>query len=436
MRGISVLSLGFKPGKQGLTGNPSFTWLAIGFFCSMLGDQFSLIALPWLVLKLTEDAVALGTVLALIGVPRALFILVGGAVVDHYSPKKIIIVSNCINAALLIVLAVLVLSDSIHLSMLYIISLALGIATAFTIPASNSIIPQVVAPAQLQAANSIVMIARQMTLFAGPLLAGIFITLLGTGADSEVVDATGIGIVFLLDAVTFLICVWTFRYVKTIKCMDSITSEHSDWQSIVGSIADGINTVWADYSLRTVLFFIAMIGIFVAGPLQVGLPVMANTINSQAIGFGVLVATYGVGVLAGMVVSGMKPGLGMNSLGITVVVSSLVLGALVAGLAFVGSIAVGAVLLLAAGLLAGFVQVGIYTWIQQQVDQRVMGRTMSILMFCYIGLVPVTAALSGWIISYFSLKVLFACAGCILFTLALAGMLNPNVRAIGRHSVR
>ena len=46
---------------------------------SLVGDQLTFIALPWLVLKLTGDALAVGGVLAIASIPRAIFMLVGGA---------------------------------------------------------------------------------------------------------------------------------------------------------------------------------------------------------------------------------------------------------------------------------------------------------------------------------------------------------------------
>lgn len=63
----------------------NFRLLFAGTTTSLLGDQFALIATPWLVLKLTGDPLALGIVLALEGLPRALFMLLGGAVTDRLS---------------------------------------------------------------------------------------------------------------------------------------------------------------------------------------------------------------------------------------------------------------------------------------------------------------------------------------------------------------
>lgn len=56
-----------------------FRLLFAGSTTSLLGDQFALIATPWLVLKMTGDPLVLGFVLALEGIPRAVFMLLGGA---------------------------------------------------------------------------------------------------------------------------------------------------------------------------------------------------------------------------------------------------------------------------------------------------------------------------------------------------------------------
>ena len=69
-------------------------WL--GEAVSTLGDQFAMIALPWLALVITGDAFALGTVLALMALPRALFMIIGGAYVDRLSPRLVMLGSNVV----------------------------------------------------------------------------------------------------------------------------------------------------------------------------------------------------------------------------------------------------------------------------------------------------------------------------------------------------
>jgi len=72
----------------------NFRLLWIGEGISLLGDQFYMIALPWLVLSLTGNALAVGTVLAAAGIPRALFMLISGALTDRFTPRRLMINSN------------------------------------------------------------------------------------------------------------------------------------------------------------------------------------------------------------------------------------------------------------------------------------------------------------------------------------------------------
>src|SRR5512135_1333155 len=92
----------------------NFRLLWIGEGISLLGDQFYLIALPWLVLALTGNALAVGTVLSTAGIPRAMFMLLGGALTDRFTPRKLMIISNLARLMLTGVLAALVITNLIQ----------------------------------------------------------------------------------------------------------------------------------------------------------------------------------------------------------------------------------------------------------------------------------------------------------------------------------
>src|SRR5689334_24386896 len=77
-----------------------FSLLWIGQSTSLLGDQFYSIAGAWLVLKLTGDPLALGTVLAVGGIASAIFTVIGGAITDRISPRKVMLISDIIRLSL------------------------------------------------------------------------------------------------------------------------------------------------------------------------------------------------------------------------------------------------------------------------------------------------------------------------------------------------
>jgi hypothetical protein len=105
-------------------------------------------------------------------------------------------------------------------------------------------------------------------------------------------------------------------------------------------------------------------------------------------------------------------------------------GLTLAALTLVHTTWFGAALLLCTGLLGGIVQIAIFTWIQQRVSQAMMGRAMSILMFTFMGLGPLSAAAAGALLKIISLAELFGIAGLALTAIALCCLASPQMRSI------
>ena len=78
-----------------------------------------------------------------------------------------------------------------------------------------------------------------------------------------------------------------------------------------------------------------------------------------------------------------------------VLTNDSVAGLALASLAPVHSTLSGTVLLAGTGMLAGIAQIAIVSWIQRRVAPEMMGRSMSVLMFTFMGLVPLSAAVAG-----------------------------------------
>lgn len=412
--------------------NRNFRLLFGGSTVSALGDQFTLVALPWLVLKLTGDPAALGLVLAAMALPRAIFMLIGGAVVDRMSPRHVLLGARGANALLVSLLAVLVWSGVINMPVVYAIALGIGVSTAFAYPASSSILPQLMEPTQLASANALVMGMRQMSVFVGPLLAGLVI---GTGAHAAAThgpaDAHGLGLAFGIDAISFVASLGSLMMIRL----------HSEGQprraqgSVLAAIAEGVRGVWADVPLRAFILYVGAVTVFVGGPIQVGLPVLADTrLDLGAASLGILMTANGGGMVVGGFLSKLAARFVRGRLGLMVLCIDSIAGLGLVLLGTIHSTWSGAVLLAATGLLAGIAQIAIISWIQQRVSREMMGRTMSLLMFTFMGLGPVSAAVAGGLLKLISLPALFAGAGLALTTIALCCLANPALRSIGAPS--
>ncbi|HEY8683799.1 MAG TPA: MFS transporter [Rhodanobacter sp.] len=416
--------------RGALFANHNFRLLFGGSTISAIGDQFTLVALPWLVLKLTGDPAALGLVLATMALPRAAFMLIGGAVVDRMSPRRVLLGARGVNALLVSLLAVLVLAGAIHMWMIYAIALGIGLATAFAYPAGSAILPQLMPPQQLQPANALFMGMRQLSMIVGPAFAGLLISVgAHAGHGKGVADSSGLGLAFSIDAVSFLFSLGSLMLIR-------IHSDHhpkAPVGSVLANVASGIRHIWADLPLRAFILYAGVVSVFVGGPIQVGLPVLADTrLDLGAASLGILMTANGVGMLLGSFFSGFASKLVRGRLGMLVLGIDSLAGLGLATLSQVHSTFAGAVLLASVGLLAGVAQIAIVSWIQRRVAPEMMGRTMSVLMFTFMGLGPLSAAIAGSLLKVVSLPALFIGAGITLTVIALSCMSNPALRSIGK----
>lgn len=407
--------------------NRNFRLLWVGEAISLLGDQFYLIALPWLVLQLTGDALAMGAVLALAGVPRALFMLVGGALTDRFSPRAVMLASNLLRMVLVALLSVLVIGGLIQLWMLYLLALAFGIIDAFFFPAQSAIVPRLVGKEQLQAANAVIQGTMQVSLFAGPVLAGTLIVLLGNGQGGQ--DLDGIGLAFAIDALTFLASAVTLWMVRD-GGPAGVPEDAGEDESLLPAIAAGLRAVWNDAALRAFFLLIAVSNFLVNGPIIVGIPVLADTRFAEgAAAFGIIMSAYGGGSLMGTLLAGLLPRPPGRVMGVILgaIWSGLGLGVLALGL--ISTTPMAAVTAFAMGVANGYVVILFVTWLQRRTSEDMLGRMMSLLMLASVGLLPVSNILTGALVGL-NARALFVTAGGLMVILVFLSMLNPAVRAM------
>jgi hypothetical protein len=107
-----------------------------------------------------------------------------------------------------------------------------------------------------------------------------------------------------------------------------------------------------------------------------------------------------------------------------------VIGALFMPLGLINATWQGVVLLLVIGTLSGFLQVTVFTWLMRHTAPPMMGRTMAMFMFIFMGVAPMSAALTGWLMRYVTLTQIFAGAGAMLVTSVLIAFATSRIRTI------
>jgi MFS family permease len=411
--------------------NRNFFNLWLGQSTSVLGDQFEMIAAPWLVLKLTNDPLALGTVMALTSIPRALFMLLGGVITDRFSARKIMLISDTIRLVLISAMAALIYTGSIQVWMLYAFALLFGTIAGFFSPAAGAMVPHIVEKDELQAGNALMQGTAQLSGFLGPVLAGGLIALFANGgAGTGTTSMNGIALAFAFDALSFLVSIITLLRMSPLK-----TAQSSGSDNVLDSIKSGIRFVVKDDTLRILFILVLAANLLLLGPALVGIPVLSELRFAEgAAAFGLIMSAMGGGNLIGILLGGSLPRPNGTQLKLILVALIGGFGLALISFAFIRSTWIGFAIMLVVGMGNGYFGISAITMLQQRTPADMLGRVMSLVMFSSFGLAPISQALSGLLIKL-SLEGLFIGAGLLLLGLAAWTALNRSARILGQDMV-
>jgi MFS family permease len=380
-----------------------------GSAISAVGDQFYLVALPWVVLQLTGSAVAVGTILMAVAIPRAMLMLFGGALTDRISARKIMMSAASARTLFVTVIGFLLWWHLLQLWELYVLGFFFGVADAFAWPAATTLLPSLVKREQLVAANSVFQTTGQLTTIVAPAPAGLAIKALGTAWA------------FFIDAISFL-----FIIAALWRLPDPPKAGSAAKPPVWRSILDGIAYVQRDVPLRSLMLVAAMLNFCISGPMGVGLPYLVKTKFGSAAAYGLVISAMAAGGLIGALLAGI---LKIKRRGLLLLGACVVISAGIASMGLLGHLWLIAAVLLLLGASAGVANVHIAAWIQQRIDATVRGRVFSVLMLANFGLMPVSLAVAGLLIAW-NLKLMFLIAGASLLLITVFGASQKQVRAI------
>ena len=392
--------------------NAHFRNLWIGGGISALGDQFYLIALPWLVLQLTGSNLAVGTVLMCAAVPRAVLMLGGGAVSDRIAPRRIMLMTVPTRTIFVGAVGVLVWVGAIHLWHLYLLAFAFGVADAFGIPAFQALLPQLVEREQLASANASFQASYQLATMLGPAPAGLVIKALGTGWA------------FVIDAVSFLVVLGPIYGLPRTKPEPKPRAEGKHFGH---DILEGLHYVWRDPAMRALILLMTGVNLCVSGPIIVGLAALAKFKFGTPTAFGVLIAAWSGGALLGSLTAGMRKQ--KTHRGWTMIIAFAAVSLGIAALGVLSTELTMAIVLAITGVLGGYNNIILISWFQSRVEHAFMGRVMSVLMFAWVGLMPVSYPIAG-ALAQSSISGMFLSAGLTAAAITALCAFSKSLRAV------
>jgi MFS family permease len=382
---------------------------------SLIGTWMQQIAMSWLAYRLTHSALLLGVIGFTSRIPTFLLASLAGVLADRWNRHRILVITQTLSMVQAMILATLVLTETVAVWHIISLSLLLGLINALDIPARQSFVVDMIERREdlgnaIALNSSIVNGARLI----GPSIAGILIVTLGEG------------MCFFINGLSFIAVIMALLAMKIAPKQREMQS----WQ-VFQRLKEGFSYAFGFAPIRSVLLLLALVSLM-GMPYTVLMPIFAENIlhgGPKALGF--LMGATGVGAIVGSIyLASRKSVLGLGRI---IVISSNLFG--VGLIAF--SLSRFFWLSLLFMLLTGFgmmVQMASSnTVLQTIVEEDKRGRVMSFYTMAFMGMVPFGSLLAGSLANKIGAPntVMIGGVACILGSLIFAKLL-PSLRKIAR----
>ena len=343
---------------------------------ALVGGWMQTVAQAWLVLQLTDSPFKLGLISTLQFSPILMFSLVAGAVADRLPKRGLLVTTQTTLACQALLLGWLVSTGRVQYGHVAVLGLVLGFANVVDQPARQSFVMDMVGKGDVANAVALNSAAFNAARIVGPAVAGVLI------------GRVGVGPVFFINSVGFVGVILT---LLRLEARGLPARERR--ATILEEIVEGLRYARRTPRLLLALGLVLSVSLFVFN-FTVYVPLLARTVlGLGAEGFGFLMASLGVGAVAGALTVGgfgsREPELGRMFLSAAVAFAALL------GLGLTRHVWTAAPLLFVTGYFGIMLMATCNTSMQLRAPDALRGRVMSLYTWVTGGVFPIGAFLVG-----------------------------------------
>ncbi len=381
--------------------NTNYRYFWFGQCVSLIGTWMQSIGQAWLVFTLTDSAFLLGVFAAMQFVPVTTLSLFAGVLIDKFPKKMILLITQGTSMILALTLAALVFTGSVKYEYLLIMAVLLGITNSIDIPTRQSFLIEIAGREDLM--NAIALNSATFNLAK----------ILGPALGAALLASFGAGWCFFINGVSFIAVLYGLAKIKVEAYVRVKTS-----RKILGEIVDGLRYIYRNKILLQSVISALVMGIF-AFNYNVLMPVyVRNVLLQDANGFGIIMASLGVGSLFGaLTVSGKnRSEPRMN----VMFISSVLVGLLYVFIGFSTVYVLTILMLTAVGAFTIYFSTNINTMLQVYSQNEYRGRVMSVYSMVFSGANPIGSLFCGAAITGVGILGTFKLSGALMVVLIAA----------------
>lgn len=379
-----------------------------GQFVSQIGTWLQTAAQSWLILELTHSAQAVGVLGFCFYGPYAVLGLLGGALADRWDRRMTLLIGQVAMALCAALLALVVFTHFASVWIIDAIAVVRGTVLVFNNPSRQALIVQLVGRSELGNAIALNSSLNNATRIIGPALAGVLI------------DTTGLGVCFALNAVSFIPVIWAIAVMRTNEFHTQADIRPS--VPLLESIRIGLRYARHTKTVAIVLTMMFVVS-FLAINFNVLLPVLAlQTMHGGPQTYGWIAAVFGLGALIGALIAAARARASRRLL----LSACAVFGVAQCILAPQHHFFPVALALLATGIAYTIYTAGTNAFVQLATPGFLQGRVGGLYNYVFLASGPLGSLLAGWLCERGGTALAFAAGGVAALAMAVFGLLtNP-----------
>lgn len=356
---------------------PNFRLFTSANIVAMTALWIQRIAQDWLVLELSGSVAAVGITVALQFAPMLFLGLYGGVLVDRYSKRMLLAITQSVSLLASVALAVLALTGVVEVWHIMLVALIVGLATVIDNPTRQVFVNELVGPKYLRNAISLNSSVFQLGALIGPAIGGVLLVSVGAGWS------------FAINAVACLGVVITVLMLNPKTLYPAPVAPRAK-----GQLREGLSYVFAKPTILWTVVMVAFVAVF-----ALNMPVLLAAYASDVFdtgpgGYGLFNSLVAVGALAGAVLSTRRTSIRLRA----VVITGLAWGIVQAIVAGAPSELVVGILLVFVGFCTLQFLTGANQLIQLSSNVSIRGRVMSVYVLVLLGGQALGGPLMGWLV--------------------------------------
>ncbi|BAZ42530.1 major facilitator superfamily protein [Calothrix sp. NIES-4101] len=366
-------------------------WIASAI--SSVGTWMHDVGAAWLMTTLAPNSPILVALMqAASSLPFFFLALPAGAIADVIDRRKMLLWTQAWMLGVAFLLGVLTMANITTPWLLLGLTFAMSIGSSMNLPVWQAVTPELVPREELPQAVTLSGIVVNLSRSIGPAIAGIIIAV------------SGVGVVFLLNAATFISVIWVIYHWKRIPQASALPTER-----VVGAIQAGVRYVRHAPVFHSVIYR-TIAYIFFASSLFALLPLLGRyELKLDALGYGVILGFWGIGGLAGaFLLPQLRKKFSIDRL---VAGCSAVMGLMILVLSSQRNFFVICVVMLFVGISSLGVMVSLNVAAQSSVPAWVKARALAVQLLVFQGSMSVGSLLWGTIAQRYGISISLASAG-------------------------